>query len=93
MGYKIYLFLTLVLISFPAESGRVYVKLAIGIMYPDDSAGLPEIDLRSPAFKFALGYEFKEDWIVEYEHTSSIPHVEKGKGLNEVWLGRQFYFD
>ena len=72
--------LILMLVSFPAESGRVYLKLAIGVMIPDDNAGLPEISISSPSCKFALGYEFKATWLLEYEHVSSILHADKVVG-------------
>ena len=74
------------------EAAEFYFELGIGVPASDEAAMLPEINLPGPLGKFVLGVEAQKGWSVEYEHISSIPYRETGKGLNVLWFTKRVYF-
>lgn len=87
---KIILILML-LISAPTQAADWYFEIAIGVK-PDNEMGMPEVNLPGPLGKFVIGVEAQNNWAIEFEHISSLPYQEQGKGLNALWFIKRVYF-
>jgi len=86
-----YKYILLAFLSSPVQAD-VYFELGVGTIISTQEEMLPEIDLQGPLGKFVFGIEAKNGWSVEYEHISSIPDDEEGKGLNVMWFSKRVYF-
>lgn len=82
----------ILILSLPAFAGEGAVYFEAGIGVHRYQQALPEVDLQTPLGRMALGYESRDNWIVEISHTSSIPQAEQGRGLNALWIKKRIYF-
>jgi len=85
-----YFSLILLLLSFQSHA-QWYVEVSVGMT--DEINSQPEIKLISPLGRFAIGYEAKYDWSIEFTHISSIQQDEIGLGLNTFWISKRLYFN
>ena len=67
-----------------------YVEIAAGLTKLETTQ--PEVNLPSPLIKGVVGIEDANGWHLEFEHISSIPRLERGSGLNVLWIGKRVHF-
>lgn len=80
------------ILSLPVSAGEGAAYFEAGVGIHRYQQALPEVDLQTPLGRMALGYESRDNWIVELSHTSSIPQAEHGSGLNALWIKKRIYF-
>jgi hypothetical protein len=81
----------LILLSSSPTIAQTGFYVEVGASYHDERTARPEVNLQTPLASFELGYQNSDDWSVGFKHTLSIPQIEDGYGINELFISKRIW--